>query len=73
LGLGVALLISAALGRTAWLRAQLAIAGLSYGYFALVHLHAWLVQGELSMGHVGPSLWHDLALPATVLWVLRRR
>ncbi len=73
LGLGVALLASAALGRTAWLRAQLAIAGLSYGYFALVHLQAWLIQGELSMGHVGPSLWHDLALPVAVFWVLRRR
>ena len=73
LGLGVALLASAALGRVAWLRVQLAIAGLSYGYFALIHLHAWLIQGELSMGHVGPSLWHDLALPAAVFWVLRRR
>jgi hypothetical protein len=73
LGLGVALLTSAALGRIAWLRVQLAIAGFSYGYFALVHLHAWLIEAELSMGHVGPSLWHDLALPLVVFWVLRRR
>lgn len=73
LGLGAALLCSTALGRTAWLRAELAIIGLSYGYFALIHLHAWLIQGELSMGHVGPSLWHDLALPAVILWILRRR
>jgi hypothetical protein len=73
LGLGVSLLTSAVLGRTAWLRPQLAIAGLSYGYFALVHLHAWLIEGQLSIGHVGPSLWHDVALPVTVIWVLRRR
>jgi hypothetical protein len=72
LGLGTGLLMGAALGRLASLRALLAIAALSYGYFALVHLHAWLVQGELSMGHVGPSLWHDLALPLAVLWVIRR-
>ncbi len=72
LGLGVALLTGSALRRVAWLRAQLAVVGLSYAYFALVHLHAWLVQGELSMGHVGPSLWHDLVLPFAVLWVLRR-
>ena len=73
MGLGVALLTSAALGRVAWLRPLLAIVALGYGYFALIHLHAWLVQGELSMGHVGPSLWHDLALPAAVFWILRRR
>jgi hypothetical protein len=73
LGLGAALLCSTALGRIAWLRVQLAIVGLSYGYFALVHLHAWLIQGELSMGHVGPSLWHDLALPAVIFGILRRR
>ena len=73
LGLGVALLTGAALGRVAWLRPLLAIVALGYGYFALIHLHAWLVQGELSMGHVGPSLWHDLALPAAVFWILRRR
>lgn len=72
LGLGVALLTGAALGRIAWLRAQLAIVGLAYAYFASVHLHAWLVRGELAMGHLGPSLWHDLALPAVVLWALRR-
>jgi hypothetical protein len=73
LGLGLAFLTSAALGRIAWLRPQLAVAGFSYGYFALVHLHAWLIEGELSMGHVGPSLWHDLALPLVVFWALRRR
>ena len=72
LGLGVALLTGAALGRIAWLRALLAVAGFSFACFALIHLHAWLVQGELSMGHVGPSLWHDLALPIVVFWVLRR-
>lgn len=73
LGLGVALLTGAALGRIGWLRALLAVAGLGFAWFALIHLHARLVQGELSMGHVGPSLWHDLALPVAVLWVLRRR
>jgi len=73
LGLGAALLCSTALARITWLRPQLAIVALSYGYFALLHLHAWLIQGELSMGHVGPSLWHDLALPAVIFWILRRR
>jgi hypothetical protein len=73
LGLGLALVASAVLRRVAWLRAQLAITAASYGYFALVHLHAWLIEGELSMGHVGPSLWYDLALPVLVCWALRRR
>jgi hypothetical protein len=73
LGLGVALLTSVVLARRTWLRAQLAIAAFCYAYFALVHLHGWLSEGQLTMGHVGPSLWHDLALPAVVLWVLRLR
>jgi hypothetical protein len=71
-GLGLALLTSVVLGRIAWLRVHLAIAGLYLGYCAIVHLHAWLVEGELSMGHVGPSLWHDLAFPAVAFWILRR-
>jgi uncharacterized protein DUF6790 len=72
LGVGVALLASAALGRAAWLRALLASAALYLGWAALVHLYGWLVAGELSMGNVGPSLWHDLAFPLVALWVLRR-
>jgi len=73
LGLGVALVVSAALARVAWLRAQIAVVALAFAGFALVHLHAWLALGELSMGNVGPSLWHDLALPAVSAWVLTRR
>jgi hypothetical protein len=71
-GLGLALLASVVLGKVAWLRIHLAIASLYLGYCAIVHLHAWLVEGELSMGHVGPSLWHDLAFPAVAFWILRR-
>jgi hypothetical protein len=72
-GLGAALLASAALARTSWLRAQLAVVALAFVGFALVHLHDWLVEGELAMGHVGPSLWHDLAFPAAAAWVISRR
>ena len=72
LGLGLALLASVVLGRIAWLRVHLAIAGFFLGYCAIVHLHAWLFEGELTMGHVGPSLWHDVAFPVVVFWILRR-
>jgi hypothetical protein len=72
LSLGLALLTSVWLGRLAWLRVHLGIVAFSYAYFALVHLHGWLIEGELSMGHVGPSLWHDVLLPLTILWILRR-
>jgi hypothetical protein len=72
LGVGVALLAAAALGRAAWLRGQLVAAASYLGYAAVVHLHAWLLEGELSMGNVGPSLWHDLVFPPVAVWVLRR-
>jgi hypothetical protein len=72
LGLAIALLTSAVLGKTGWMRAELIFAAAYLAYAAGVHLHAWLVKGELSMGHVGPSLWHDLAFPAVAAWVLLR-
>lgn len=72
LAVGVALLASAALRRTAWARPLIAVAALFLLYAGFVHLHAWLWKGDLAMGHVGPSLWHDLAFPFVATWVLRR-
>lgn len=72
LALGVALAASTALGRVAWIRAQLAVLAIAFAGFALVHLHGWLVEGHISMGNVGPSLWHDVALPLVMFWALRR-
>ena len=73
--------VCAALAALAWLLGHGRALGVGngaleaagYGYFALLHLRAWLIQGELSMGHVGPSLWHDLVFPVVVFWVIRRR
>lgn len=72
LALGLALAASVALGRVSWIRAQLAVVAIAFGWFALVHLHGWLIDGHISMGNVGPSLWHDVALPLVVIWALRR-
>jgi hypothetical protein len=72
LALGVALAASTALGRIAWIRAQLAVVAIAFGWFALVHLHGWLIAGHISMGNVGPSLWHDVTLPLVMIWALRK-
>ena len=67
---GAGIFVCLVMGRSEWTKGILATLGIYSAAGAIFHLIEVFKNGQISLIHLGPPLWHDILLVALVFWVL---
>jgi hypothetical protein len=69
---GAGLYVCLVLRRNEWIKGILILIGIFSAASAVTHLVEVFKNGQLSLLHIGPPLWHDILLAILVFWVLNK-